>query len=208
MFKKPLSWYLLTLAAIAGLTLIGPAEKSLGANVRVVYLHGAWVWAALACFVAAGLAGLAGLLLRRPQLHGWSRALGWAGLIFWISYLPISVWAMETNWNGMFLVEPRFRVAVVFAVGGLLLQVGVALLGQPGGASLANLAYIALLIWVLWNTPNVMHPPSPILNSEAQRIQLYFFGLVGLTLLLAGQTANLLRRAEPAAAPVTNSSII
>ncbi len=208
MLKTSLSWYLLTLLAIAGLTLIGPAEKSLGANVRIVYLHGAWVWAALACFVAAGLAGLAGLLRRGAGLHAWSRALGRAGLIFWISYLPISVWAMETNWNGMFLVEPRFRVAVVFAIGGLLLQMGVALLGRPAWASLANLVYVTLLIWVLWNTPNVMHPPSPILNSEAQRIQLYFFGLVGLTLLLAGQTANLLRRAEQAAVPAMNSSII
>lgn len=208
MFKTPLSWYLLTLIAIAGLTLVGPAEKSLGVNVRVVYLHGAWVWAALACFVAAGLTGLAGLLRRGAGLHAWSRSLGLTGLIFWISYLPISVWAMETNWNGMFLAEPRFRVAVVFAVGGLLLQAGVALLGRPAWASLANLVYITLLIWVLWNTPNVMHPPSPILNSEAQRIQLYFFGLVGLTLLLAGQTANLLRREEPAAVRAANSSII
>jgi hypothetical protein len=36
--------------------LFGPEEKSLGANVRIVYLHGAWVLSAELAFVAAALA--------------------------------------------------------------------------------------------------------------------------------------------------------
>ena len=39
-------------------------------------------------------------------------------------------------------------------------------------------------------TQNVMHPPSPILNSEAPRIQLYFVVLFALTLLAAWQVAR------------------
>jgi hypothetical protein len=125
------AWFALTVAAIAGLSALGPAERLLGANVRVVYLHGAWVWTALAAFVAAGLVGLAGLLTRRAALHCWSRALGHTGLLFWVTYLPISIWAMQTNWNGLFLAEPRWRLALVFAVSGLLLQLGLALLDRP-----------------------------------------------------------------------------
>jgi len=52
MSKSPLLWLCLSLATIAAYTLVGPAEKTLGANVRIVYLHGAWVWTALAAFVA------------------------------------------------------------------------------------------------------------------------------------------------------------
>ncbi len=62
----------LTLLAIAVITAIGPAEKTLGTNVRVVYLHGAWVWAALCAFFGAGAAGAIGLITRRKSIHKWS----------------------------------------------------------------------------------------------------------------------------------------
>lgn len=185
----PLLGFLLTLIAIAGITFLGPAEKSLGSNVRVVYLHGAWVWTGLIAFLAAAAAGLCGLILRREQLHRWSRALGRTGLIFWVTYLPISMWAMQTNWNGLFLAEPRWRVALVFAIGGLLLQIGLTLLEEPAWASAANLVYFLALFFALRSTENVMHPPSPILNSDAWRIQLYFAGLLLLTVLAAAQLA-------------------
>ena len=183
-------WLMLTLLAIAAFTTLGPAEKALGANVRVVYLHGAWVWAALACFAAAAFAGLAGLLTRRPSLHSWSRALGRTGLLFWITYLPISVWAMQTSWNGLYLAEPRWRLAVIFAIGGLLMQAGIALLEDPAWASALNLVYAVILLLALRSAEQVMHPPSPILTSDAWRIQLFFAGLVCLTLLAALQIAR------------------
>jgi hypothetical protein len=191
MRKSPLLWLLLTLIAILILTAIGPAEKTLGVNVRVVYLHGAWVWAALAGFVAAALVGLVGLLLRRPALNYWSRALGRAGLLFWISYLPISMWAMQTNWNGLFLAEPRWRVGLIFAIGGLILQIGVSLLDDPLWASVSNIAFASLLFLALGSTEQVMHPASPIFGSGAWRIQLYFLTLIGLTLLAGWQVARL-----------------
>ena len=67
--KSPFLWFGLTLLAIAGVTALGPAEKSLGTNVRVVYLHGAWVWAALICIMAAALVGLVALITRRREIH-------------------------------------------------------------------------------------------------------------------------------------------
>lgn len=184
-----LVWFLATLAAIGLLASFSPAEKTLGANARIVYLHGAWVWAALAGFALAGAAGAAGLLTRRADLHTWSRILGRTGLFFWITYLPISLWAMQANWNGLFLAEPRFRLAVIFSVAGLLLQAGLTLLARPAWTSLGNLAFLVVLLLALVNTGNVMHPPAPILNSPAPRIQLYFGLLFGLTLLAAGQAA-------------------
>lgn len=196
MGKKPINWLSLTwiavnILAIAILTFIGPAEKALGVNVRVVYLHGAWVWSALACFVAAALVGLAGLITRRTSLQTWSYAFGRTGLVFWITYLPISLWAMQTNWNGLFLAEPRFRLAVIFAIGGLLLQIGVTIVGNPAWASVANISFAVTLLLALGAAQDVMHPDSPIFGSESLRIQIYFITLVGLTLLLAYQAARL-----------------
>ena len=187
-------WFGLTLTLIAGVTLLGPAERILGSQVRVVYLHGVWVWTALAAFVAAGITGLVGLITRRASWQCWSRDLGRTGLFFWISYLPFSLWAMKATWHGLFLSEPRWRLALIFSIAGLLLQIGLGLINKLRFTSLANLVFIGVLIYALRRAENVMHPASPILTSDAWIIQIYFFGLLALTLLAAGQIAQFFRR--------------
>jgi hypothetical protein len=189
--KSPFLWFVINLLAIILLTALGPAEKSLGTNVRVVYLHGAWVWTALLCIYAAAAVGLVGLISRRAVAHYWSLALGRTGLLFWITYLPLSLWAMQTNWNGLYLSEPRWRVAIIFTIGGLILQIGISLLENPAWASALNIVYMVMLTYVLQSTEQVMHPGSPIFGSGAWRIQAYFLSLLGLTLLAAWQLARL-----------------
>ncbi len=190
-------WFGMTLLAIGIVTEFGPAEHSLGTHIRVVYLHGAWVWAALAAFMAAGVCGGVGLVLRRPVLHSWSASFGRTGLIFWITYLPLSLLAMQSNWNGLFQAEPRWRLALVFSIAGLLLQTGLALADKPALTSALNLVYMIALLVTLIQTPNVMHPASPIMNSNAWRIQHYFISLVLLTILAAGQMSWWWFKREP-----------
>ncbi|UCD99154.1 MAG: hypothetical protein JSV42_00065 [Chloroflexota bacterium] len=189
--KSPLLWFALTLLSIVVVAALGPAERSLGTNVRVVYLHGAWVWTALICIYSAAIAGLLGFITRRRNLHYWSRALGRTGLAFWLTYLPLSLWAMQTNWNGLFLAEPRWRVAIIFAIGGLAIQIGITLLENPVWASFLNLLYALILAYVLQTVEQVMHPGSPIFASGSWRIQLHFLVLLVLALLAAWQLARL-----------------
>lgn len=189
MKKSPLIRFVFLLLTIAAVTFLGPAEATLGTNVRVVYLHGAWVWASMAAFIAAGVVGLLAFIIRSKPLHHWSRALGRTGLIFWITYLPISLWAMQTNWSGLFLAEPRWRFTAIFAITGLLLQLGLTFL-PVSWASFWNLIYIAALFVTLGATANVMHPPAPMLESDFGRIQFFFAGLTVLSLLAAWQVAR------------------
>ena len=197
-FRSPIFLFFAILALISIVTFFGPPEQTLGVNVRVVYLHGAWVWAALAGLAAAGLTGLAALLTRRSSLHAWSRALGRTGVFFWVTYLPISLWAMQTNWNGLFLAEPRWRVALIFGVGGIVVQGLTAFFREPVLTSSANTAFIAALFFVLARTDQVMHPPSPIFSSDATNIQAFFIILTALVMLAAWQMARWWRRYEPA----------
>jgi hypothetical protein len=176
--KSPLIYFFLTIVLLALLALFGPEEKSLGANVRIVYLHGAWVLAAEVAFIAAALAGLLGLVLRRDIFHAWSAALGRTGIVFWLTYLPLSLWAMQSNWNGLFLAEPRFRLAIIFAVTGVLLQLGFLLFNISWLTSFGNILYIITLRVVFAAAQNVMHPPpSPIFSSGLWNIILFFVGL-------------------------------
>ena len=184
--KSPLTLFSITVIVIALLALFGPEEKSLGASVRIVYLHGAWVMAAELAFAAAGLAGLVALITRRPILHQWSAALGRTGIFFWVTYLPLSLWAMQSNWNGLFLAEPRFRLAVIFAVTGVLLQVGLWLVDMDWLTSAANILFIIVLRVIFSTAENIMHPPpSPIFSSGNFVIIGFFLTLITLTLVAA-----------------------
>jgi hypothetical protein len=182
--KSPLTLFFIAVIVIALLALFGPEEQSLGANVRIVYLHGAWVLTAELVLLMAGLAGLIGLITPRKAFHGWSAALGLTGIFFWVTYLPLSLWAMQSNWNGMFLAEPRFRLAVIFAVTGVLLQAGLWLVNMDWLTSLANIIFIIVLRLIFANADNVMHPPpSPIFNSGNYAIIGFFVAMIALSLV-------------------------
>jgi hypothetical protein len=181
-FKSPLLLFFVTLIVIGLAALFGPEEQNLGSNVRIVYLHGAWVITAELAFALSALAGLLAALARRDLFHALSAALGRTGIVFWVTYLPLSMLAMQSNWNGLFLSEPRFRLALTFAVVGVLLQVGLWMLNQKWLTSLTNLAYFIALRVVFSTAENIMHPPpSPIFNSGNYAIIGFFLGLNLLT---------------------------
>jgi hypothetical protein len=185
------------LAAALVLAAMGPLEKSLGANVRLVYLHGAWVWTALLGFGAAALASLAGILLRRTAWQRASIALGQAATLFWITYLPMSLLVMQANWNGLFLEEPRFRIGVNFAVIALLLQGAILVLGRPAWASGLNILFAGGLGFSLFTSREIMHPRSPIGESGLVPLQVYFIVLTLVCAAAGWQLVHWLRQRIP-----------
>lgn len=197
---------LVTLALIAFVTAISPAERTLGTNLRVVLLHGAWVWAGLITIGAAALAGCTALLTRRGGWHSASRAMGQVGLIFLWVYLPMSLLVMQLNWGGIFWDEPRFRIPLTFCTVGLLLQVGLALINRSTLTSLANLLFGLALGWKLITAQNVLHPDSPVAQSGSVAIQAAFILLVVLCSLLSAQAVFWhLRRLSQPTSEVTNA---
>jgi hypothetical protein len=167
---------------------LSPLERTLGENIRLVYVHGAWAWAGQITYAAAALAGLVGLLFN-PAWHAWSRALGWTGLCFWWTYLPMSMVVMQINWGGIFWSEPRFQTPLAFGITGLLLQAGLWLMSSPRLTSAGNLLFGVVLWAVLRSLTNVLHPDSPIADSGSLRIQTFFVVLLIFALVLGAQLA-------------------
>ena len=191
---SPLVFLFGVIAIILITTFFGPEEKELGSNVRIVYLHGAWVLTAEIAFFAAALFGALGLSAlfipaiaqRKEWLLNWAEALARTGIVFWVTYLPLSLWAMQSNWNGLFLAEPRFRLAVTFAVVGVLMQTGLWMISNKLLAAAANIAFIIILRVTFAMAANIMHPPpSPIFNSGNYGIISFFVGLNLLSWLAA-----------------------
>jgi hypothetical protein len=86
----------------------------------------------------------------------------------------------------LFLSEPRFRLAAIFAVTGILLQVGLWIMDIDWLTSAANIVFIVVLRVIFASAENVMHPPpSPIFNSGNFVIIGFFLALILLTLVAA-----------------------
>lgn len=186
-------WLLLiTLGFIIATTAVAPLEKTLGARVRLVYLHGAWVWTGKVAFGLAGLAGLGVFLCanRRSFWSGWSLAFGRTGLFFWLTYLPLSLVVQQLNWGGIYWDEPRWRVPLAFGVAGALLQIALTLFNHPRWTAMANLVFGVVLWAGLARLENVLHPDSPIFGSGSQRIETFFLVLLFLTILLMIEVAH------------------
>ena len=195
LFANPWS-ILINLLVLVMLDLLTPLEKTLGANIRLIYFHGVWVWAGIIFFGLAAVSGLAALLIKKEFWHTYSRAAGYTALLFWITYLPMSLIVMKINWGGFFFDEPRWRVPMSFAVISILLQVGLFLVSRKAFTSGANLAFGLVLYWSLFSTQSVLHPDSPIQQSSG-RIQIFFSIMLFLTLLLALQISCWIKKKLP-----------
>jgi hypothetical protein len=180
-----------TLVLIGVVTALGPLEKTLGAQVRLIYYHGAWVWTGKIAYALAALAGLLGLLLpaSRRRLTAWSLALGRTGLVFWLTYLPLSLLVQQINWGGIYWDEPRWRIPAAFGVATVLVQAALLLFDLPLLTLAANLVFGVALWLGLANTQNVLHPDSPIFSSGSLRIELFFIGLLLLCIFCMIQIA-------------------
>jgi hypothetical protein len=191
--RRHLLFFLLLVAACVALAGLAPADGVLGTSVRIVYLHGASVWAALAAYAAAAAAGMAGFVLGKDGLHRWSIGLARAATACWIAALLLSLAAMQTSWNGLYLAEPRWQIGVRFGITAVLLQTALAILRRPRLASLINIAFFGLLAASLVGVEAVMHPSSPVFTSDSTGIRFFFVALLGCALAASLVLARILR---------------
>lgn len=188
----------------------------MGPSARLVYLHGALVWAAmLLLFVSAGLGALA-FLRRSEAMHRVSRALGRAGMLWWALYIPVSVAAAMATWAGgafnlAVLLEPRFATAFqVMALCAIALAVQY-IDKRPQVGSLGNIAIVVIMVVLLGLTERILHPPAPMAESNAPLIQLAFGAMTALIVLMGvqlsrfGWPAQAAQRAEPELAAGSNA---
>ncbi|MCX8025174.1 MAG: hypothetical protein N3A60_08230 [Thermanaerothrix sp.] len=182
----------ITSVAIAVVTLLGPTERVLGTALRLVLLHGAWVWVGKMTYALAGLAGLVFWLTRRPAWAERSTALGWTALFIWSTYLPMSLYLQISIWGGVFWEEPRWRVPLMLWGVSLAFQVAGWLMREPRVLTFLNAVFAALLWWQLGATGTILHPQSPVFGGEAVRIQVHFVLLVLLCGLLMLQITAVL----------------
>lgn len=168
------------------LTLLSPSERVLGANVKVVYLHGTFVLVGLLVFVVSGVAGFAHIITDRNQIFRLVKASRNTAIIFWIFGTIIGILAAYLTWGGVTLAEPRLVVAIFISV----LSVGVYLLSsaieRAKITSLLSIVLAVLAVAMTVNAKRILHPDNPIRGSD-YLIELYFYSINLMFLIVAVQ---------------------
>jgi hypothetical protein len=174
-----------TILALAALLALSPSEATLGSVVKLVYLHGALERVAAWAFAAAGLAGAAQLLARRPAIAPWTQALCATAILFWLAHFAVSIPAQVLAWGGINWREPRVVDAMWIAALSAIIYVVALWIARPAWWALSGIASAATLLLVLNGAVNVLHPLSPILTSDSAAIKVFYGGIVLAALLLA-----------------------
>jgi hypothetical protein len=173
---------------------LAPTESRLGSVVKLVYVHGALVWAGLLTFSVAGALGLVALLFRLTDRAG-SRAAAWlrgaqaaglAALLIWIVYALSSMAVTGLTW-GQWIAwgEPRVRATAAILVASLALNIVVRLVNHPDLTALAHVL-MGVAPWVVVNRAEaIRHPVDPIGGSTSASIQDFYLLIVVTVAALA-----------------------
>lgn len=158
---------------------LAPAEATLGSVVKLVYVHGALVWAGLLTFTLAGVLGLVALLVRRAIWYQATEAASATALVVWTVYaisamaVTALTWGQLIAWN-----EPRVRATGLILLAALLLAIVARLVGHRDFTAAVNVV-MGVLPWVLvYRAEAIRHPIDPIGGSGSTAIQVFYFLMV------------------------------
>lgn len=184
---------LLIAAGLLGLLalwlVLAPAETRLGDVIKLVYIHGALVWAGLLTFSLAGLLGLIALVLRRPSWYRGTQAAATAALLIWIVYSISAMivtwltWGQVIAWN-----EPRVRATALILIAALLMAMVTRFVAQAVFTAIVNIL-LGIVPWIIVHQADaIRHPVNPIGASQSNAIQTCYLLIVltvsGLALTL------------------------
>lgn len=197
LFRSPWTVAVFVALVIVDLWLI-PAEQTLGAIIKVIFLHGALVEVGLIIFLLGGLVGLAYIVWRTDRLAQWGAALQKTGVIIWIVYALASMLSTKLAW-GQWIAwdEPRVRASAMvlgFVIVCLLFAWWV---GSHLFTALANVAVTGVAFYLVKGASLLRHPFDPIGTSGSDAYRLYFGALILIVLLLAVQLTVWMRNRIP-----------
>lgn len=176
-FSRPRFWLVLggLAAMLIILTVLSPAERTLGAAVRWVYLHVALTQAGLAWVVLTGLLGLGLLLPFTPlrRFDGWLLPASASGFALYIAGFIISGISQVTAWGGIAWQEPRVLAATNVMALWLAVLIAVALYPKRPLPEAAHAVLAGAVAWLTWSAENVLHPGNAIDTADSLAIPLF-----------------------------------
>ena len=152
---------------------MSPAEATLGAAVKLVYLHAAIMWVGFGLLTIGGIAGLLYVFWRKKKLIDWSCGSSFVGTsVIFITGILGAITAKIT-WGAIYWAEPRMAMLGWIMAAALIIGAAIKLSESSVIAGVANCA-LAIIAWTLLiRTERVVHPGSPIFSSDSLTIKIF-----------------------------------
>jgi hypothetical protein len=183
------------IAAGAALVCVAPAERTLGAGIRWVYVHVGLVWAGTLALGIAASVGAAATVTARRDLERWVWAVWQAGLAAFALGVVFSMIAARINWGAVFLEEPRMAASLRFLACAAIIHVLAGWVARPRVTGALAVLTFGLLLWQVGSAPLVLHPRDPVRTATSSAIQWTFAGSFAIAAALTLWTVLALRPA-------------
>jgi len=183
----------LLIVSIATITMISPAEKTLGNFVKSIYLHAAFIWAAIIMFSVAGLLGLIACFSSNDNFYQWSTAIEYTAISIWSINFLFSLVIQSLAWGGIAWNEPRTAMSIFILLFSFIL-IFASLITKPLKIKgLYNLLMSIIMWFFLVRTGVAIHPVGAISGSPSTAIKAYTLVIALLVLILAISVAAFVR---------------
>jgi len=163
----------LLIIAIAIITKISPAEKTLGDLVKTIYIHAALIWASIIMFSAAGLLGLGFCFSGKDSLYQWSSATEYIAISIWSINFLFSLVLMSLIWGGIAWNEPRTLMSLTILIFSIVLIFARLITASAKVKGFYNFLMSVILWFELVRTNVVIHPAGAISASTSTAIKIY-----------------------------------
>lgn len=191
MNRKEIAILTILFLAILGAVALTPAEGNIGWKIRLVYAHGAGVWAALGLFVLASV--IAVLSIFKRGLGSLFLATEYVATGLWIISFLMAILATKIVWGAVFFAEPRMLTSLKVLSVSIAVDALLSLSKQPlVAATLLFTRTVAAFYWIA-ATELVMHPDRPVLQS-ALDMKLHFVTVLVSIFLFALAVALIIKR--------------
>lgn len=166
---------------VAVLMFLSPTEKTLGANVKLVYLHFSLIFATLFLFGVSLVLFFSGLISKKENHLIRGNRIFTITTITWSVNLLFSMLIMKLIWGSIAWQEPKFtNMVTMFFVLMIGFTIAVFLNDIKSKSAVYSLASF-IVVASMFFTTNVVHPKQPILGSASLAIKLF---PVGMTIAL------------------------
>ena len=184
--NRRFAWLLLGVIVIAAALIVwlAPAEQTIGAAIKYVYVHVALTRAGMYGYYLAALLGLAIAVTANARWQRWTQIVGWVAFILFLAGGIVSLLAEQFTWGGIPWSEPRNVTTLNVIAFSLVVLIANTWLPWVRVRGLLYTVLGGYVAWVIPRTPLVLHPEDPVSTSSSVGIQWTFLGLTALALLL------------------------
>lgn len=164
------------------ISLLSPAESTLGDWIKVLYIHAGLAWVGVMVFVLAGIFGVLHLISNKTSFSKWSKSSQKIAVLIWVLNGLLAAFVTKMIWGKwLFLAEPRFKITIFILVLAPLFYLLSLWAKDRKIVSILNVILSCVVIW-LYSTAGsaIFHPTGPARSSPNLLIRLSFFVIVGL----------------------------